>query len=65
MTASASCRRVGEGFELAVVVRLGRIEPRDVAVEAYYGPLTAAREIQRGRAVALVGRQEELTPLRH
>ncbi|HXK09491.1 MAG TPA: alpha-glucan family phosphorylase [Vicinamibacteria bacterium] len=46
-------RRVGEGFDLAAVVRLGRIEPRDVAVEAYFGPLTAVREIQRGRATAL------------
>ena len=46
-------RRVGEGFELAVVVRLGAIQPKDVAVEACYGPLSAAREIERGRAVAL------------
>ncbi len=46
-------RRVGEGFELAVVVRLGGIQPRDVVVEACFGPLSAAREIQRGRAVAL------------
>ena len=46
-------RRVGEGFELAVVVRLGPIEPSDVVVEACFGPLTAGREIQRGRPVAL------------
>ena len=46
-------RRVGEGFELAAVVRLGPIEPKDVAVEACFGPLTAAREIERSRAVAL------------
>ena len=46
-------RRVGEGFELAVVVRLGPVDPRDVVVEACFGPLTATREIQRGRPVAL------------
>jgi starch phosphorylase len=47
-------RRVGEGFDLAAVVRLGPIEPKDVAVEACFGPLTAAREIERSRAVRLV-----------
>jgi starch phosphorylase len=47
-------RRVGEGFDLAAVVRLGPIEPKDVAVEACFGPLTAAREIERSRAVGLV-----------
>jgi starch phosphorylase len=46
-------RRVGEGFELAVVVDLGPIEPRHVTVEAHFGPLTAAREIEKGRAMAL------------
>jgi len=46
-------RRVGEGFAVGVVVRLGSIEPKDVAVEACFGPLSAAREIQRGRPVAL------------
>jgi starch phosphorylase len=51
--ARPSARRVGEGFELAAVVRLGAIDPRDVAVEAYFGLLSATREIQRGRAVAL------------
>jgi starch phosphorylase len=51
--ASPGVRRVGEGFELAVVVRLGSVEPKDVAVEACFGPLSANREIQRGRAVAL------------
>jgi starch phosphorylase len=51
--APAAARRVGDGFELAAVVRLGAIEPTDVAVEAYYGPLSAAREIQRGRVTAL------------
>jgi starch phosphorylase len=51
--AGPGTRRVGEGFELAVVARLGPIQPKDVAVEAYFGPLSAAREIQRGRAVAL------------
>jgi starch phosphorylase len=51
--AGPGTRRVGEGFDLAVVVRLGAIDPKDVAVEAYFGPLSATREIQRGRAVAL------------
>jgi starch phosphorylase len=51
--AGPGTRRVGEGFEIAVVARLGSIQPKDVAVEAFFGPLSAAREIQRGRAVAL------------
>jgi starch phosphorylase len=51
--AGPAARRVGEGFELAAVVRLGAIQPTDVTVEGYYGPLSAAREIQRGRAVGL------------
>jgi starch phosphorylase len=46
-------RRVGEGFELAVVVNLGPIEPKHVTVEAHFGPLSAAREIEKGRAMAL------------
>jgi starch phosphorylase len=46
-------RRVGEGFELAVVVCLGPIQPGDVTVEACFGPLSATREIQRGRPIAL------------
>jgi starch phosphorylase len=46
-------RRVGEGFELAVVVCLGPVDPGDVAVEACFGPLSAAREIQRAKPVAL------------
>jgi starch phosphorylase len=51
--ARPGARRVGEGFELAAVVRLGAVDPKDVAVEAHFGPLSAGREIQRGRAVAL------------
>jgi starch phosphorylase len=51
--AGPGTRRVGEGFELAVVARLGSIDPKDVTVEAYFGPLGATREIQRGRTVAL------------
>jgi starch phosphorylase len=51
--AGPGTRRVGEGFELSVVARLGPIQPKDVAVEAYFGPLSADREIQRGRTVAL------------
>jgi starch phosphorylase len=62
--ASPGSRRVGEGFELAVVVRLGSVEPKDVAVEAYFGPLSATREIQRGRAVAL-GLERSLGDGRH
>jgi starch phosphorylase len=46
-------RRVGEGFGLAVVVCLGAVQPADVAVEACFGPLTAAREIERAKPVAL------------
>jgi starch phosphorylase len=36
---------VGEGFELSAVIRLGEIKPEDVAVEVYYGPLDAQRQI--------------------
>ena len=46
-------RHVGEGLELAVVVWLGGVRPADVAVEACFGPLTAAREIERAKPVAL------------
>jgi glycogen phosphorylase len=44
---------VGEGFALAATVRLGALSPGDVAVEAYFGPLDASRDVGRGRTVAL------------
>jgi starch phosphorylase len=45
--------RVGEGFALTATIRLGTIEPEHVIVEAYFGPISAAREIREGRPVAL------------
>jgi len=48
-----SMRRVGEGHELAAVVRLGAIQPKDVSVEIYYGPLNAEREIVQARSVSM------------
>jgi starch phosphorylase len=57
-------RRVGEGFEMIAVVRLGAIEPKDVTVEACFGPLSASREIERNRAVAL-GLERSLGDGRH
>ena len=49
----AGAHRVGEGFDLAATVRLGDVSPDDVAVEAYYGPLDASREVRQGRTVLL------------
>jgi starch phosphorylase len=37
--------RVGEGFEVTADVRLGKIQPSDVSVEVYFGPLDAQRQI--------------------
>jgi starch phosphorylase len=37
--------RVGEGFELSAEVGLGAIDPKDVSVEIYYGPLDAERQV--------------------
>jgi starch phosphorylase len=51
--ARPGAHRVGEGFALTATVRLGEISPDDVAVEAYYGPLGATREVGRGESVAL------------
>jgi starch phosphorylase len=49
----SGAHRVGEGFTLLATVRLGDVSPKDVAVEAYHGPLDATREVRRGQAVAL------------
>ena len=49
----SGAHRVGEGFILAATVRLGEVSPKDVAVEAYHGPLDATREVRRGQAVPL------------
>ncbi len=44
---------VGKGYEIEAVVRLGSIKPQDVAVEAYYGPLDADREITEAKTVLM------------
>jgi starch phosphorylase len=46
-------RRVGEGLEVAAVVRLGSLLPEDVIVEVYHGPLDAQRAIVDGHSVAM------------
>jgi starch phosphorylase len=51
--ARSGAHRVGEGFALAATVRLGEVSPQDVAVEAYYGPLGATRDVRRGQSVPL------------
>jgi starch phosphorylase len=45
--------KVGDAMPVKVRVGLGTIPPEDVAVEAYYGPLTPDGEIRGGRAVRL------------
>lgn len=45
--------KVGDALPLRARVHLGPIPPEDVAVEAYYGPLTATGEISGGRSVRL------------
>ncbi|HUL75744.1 MAG TPA: alpha-glucan family phosphorylase [Vicinamibacteria bacterium] len=51
--ARSTAHRVGEGFAVTAVVRVGSMDPRDVAVEAYFGSLSATREVRRGQAVRL------------
>ncbi len=45
--------RVGEGYDLCAEVRLGPIEPKDVSVEIYYGPLDAERKITEPSRIAM------------
>jgi starch phosphorylase len=45
--------KVGDALKLRAKVHLGSIAPDDVSVEAYFGPLTVAGEINEGRAVRL------------
>ena len=45
--------RVGEGFPVSALLHLGPIEPKDVAVELYYGPLSEKREITDPRFLAM------------
>jgi len=48
-----SAHRVGEGYELTAEVHLGAIDPKDVSVEAYYGPLNAERQITEPAAIPM------------
>ncbi|MEW6253095.1 MAG: alpha-glucan family phosphorylase, partial [Planctomycetota bacterium] len=45
--------KVGDSLPLKTRVRLGPISPDEIAVEAYYGPLTPDGEIAQGAAVRL------------
>ena len=44
---------VGQGLEVRAGVRLGAVEPNDVSIELYYGPLSAERHIIQARAVPM------------
>ncbi len=44
---------VGETFDVEVRVRLGRLNPEDVAVELYLGKVDATGEIREGRSVPM------------
>lgn len=44
---------VGHGLEVRAKVRLGAIEPKDVRVELYYGPLNAERQITEARTAPM------------
>ena len=44
---------VGGGLEVRAGVRLGAINPNDLSVELYYGPLNAERHITNPRAVPM------------
>jgi starch phosphorylase len=50
----AELHRVGEGYELTATVRLGGLDPRQVAVEIYYGPLDAQRQIVEARTADMI-----------
>jgi starch phosphorylase len=51
--AGAQVLKVGDQLPLRARVHLGSIPPEDVAIEAYYGPLTPDGEISGGRAVRM------------
>jgi starch phosphorylase len=44
---------VGEPVRVAATVRLGPLEPGDVAVELYHGPTAGGHEIERGKIVRM------------
>jgi starch phosphorylase len=46
-------RAVGQGFEVRASVRLGAIDPKDVCVEIYFGPLDPQGLIQEGQCVGM------------
>ncbi len=50
---------VGDTLSLRAYVQLGALKPEEVAVEAYFGPLTPDGEIGTGQAVQLTFAQRE------
>ncbi|MBZ0265970.1 alpha-glucan family phosphorylase [bacterium] len=44
---------VGESINVTTTVSLGQLEPSDVCVEAFRGPLSGDRELQKGDGIAL------------
>ncbi len=44
---------VGHGLEVHATVKLGPVEPKDVTLELYYGPLNAERQITMPRTVPM------------
>ncbi|MGD8450733.1 MAG: alpha-glucan family phosphorylase [Phycisphaerae bacterium] len=51
--------KVGDQIPLHAKVHLGPIDPHDVAVEVYHGPVDASGEIATGQALALQHTQKE------
>ncbi len=47
-------QRVGEGFEIGADIRLGAIDPNDVSVEVYFGPLNSQREITEPMSQSMI-----------
>lgn len=51
--ATPTTRPVGDGLGIEARVQLGPLQPADVVVEAYHGPLDERRRIKGGQAVPL------------
>ncbi len=51
--------KVGDQLPLRARIHLGPIEPQDVAVEAYYGPLDVNGKITKGSAIQLAFNRHE------
>ena len=59
LSAADGSPSVGQGLQVQARVRLGAIEPKDVSVELYYGPLDPERQITDARTVPMQWRSCE------